>query len=298
MRKPLSFEQRKRRLGMLFLLPWFTGFIFFFLTPLFQSLQFSFSKIVMNPSGFKLQYVGLVNYQKALTVHPTFIRFLTDSIFDMVVNVPIIIFFSLFAAVLLNQRFRGRAFARAVFFLPVILTSGVIITIQNGSFLGEMMSQNTSGGIVEGGTFRGVQFEYLLLESGVSPVIVDYLVGAVNRIYDIVSRSGVQILIFLAGLQAISPSLYEAAKIEGATGYESFWKITFPMISPLIITNVIFSIIDSFASNRLTKEIDDIAFKALDFGLSASMAWIYFGSIAVILSISSYLISKGVFYNE
>ncbi len=298
--KKLSFEQKKGRLGMLFLIPWFLGFVVFFLSPMLQSLRFTLSELKTTPQGFELKFKGLENFNQALTVDPLFNRLLTESIINMLVNVPLIIFFSLFVAVLLNQRFRGRPFARAIFFLPVILTSGVIVSLQEASFMSEFMNQSTSNGIVEGAgnILQGVQFEALLLNSGVSPWIVEYLVGAVNRIYEIVSKSGVQILIFLAGLQSISPSLYEASKIEGATGYESFWKITFPMISPLILTNVIFSIIDSFSNNEITNLIRDIAFVNLDFGLSAAMSWMYFGSIMLILGISSYLIAKNVFYND
>lgn len=285
---------------MLFLLPWFIGFVFFFLTPLLQSLVFSFQELEPTRAGYDLHFRGFENFNKAISVHPLFNRYLTESVIDMVVNVPLIIFFSLFAAALLNQKFRGRPIVRAIFFLPVILASGVIVSIQEASFMSEFMNQSTSDGVVEGTGFilRGVQFEGMLLNSGVSPWIVEYLADAVNRIYEIVSKSGVQILIFLAGLQSISPSLYEASKIEGATGYEAFWKITFPMISPLIMTNVIYSIIDSFSHNAVTKLISNVAFVNLDFGLSSAMSWMYFGTIAAILMVSSYLISKNVFYNE
>ncbi|MFC4600781.1 carbohydrate ABC transporter permease [Cohnella hongkongensis] len=299
-KKKLSFEQRKRRLGVLFLLPWLIGFVLFFLAPLFQSLQFSFQELEPTRSGYELHFLGFDNFSKAVYVHPLFNQYLTRSISHMVVNVPLIIFFSLFAATLLNQRFRGRAVVRAIFFLPVILASGVIVSIQEASFMSEFMNQSTAGGVVEGsgGILRGIAFERMMLNSGVSPGIVDYLVGAVNRIYEIVSKSGVQILIFLAGLQSIPSTLYEASRMEGATGYEAFWKITFPMISPLIMTNVVYTIIDSFSHNDVTKLISDVAFINLDFGLSSAMSWIYFGTIALILAISSYLISKNVFYNE
>jgi ABC-type sugar transport system permease subunit len=120
----------------------------------------------------------------------------------------------------------------------------------------------------------------------------------VSRIYEIVSQSGVQILIFLAGLQSISPSLYEAAKIEGSTGYEAFWKITFPMISPLILTNLVYTIIDSFISDKTSRLVVETAFKSYNFGLSAAMAWIYFAVIAFVLWITTLLVSRKVFYQD
>ena len=146
--------------------------------------------------------------------------------------------------------------------------------------------------------FQNLEIAKLLLRSGVNFQIVEYFLGAVDRIYQIITASGVQILIFLAGLQSISGSLYEASKIEGATGYESFWKITFPMISPLILTNVIYSIIDNLLNGPTTAQIRDTAFKSFQFGLSASMAWIYFVVISIILWVFTLLISKRVFYYD
>lgn len=215
----------------------------------------------------------------------------------MVVNVPLIVIFSLFIAVVLNQKFIGRSFARSIFFLPVILTSGVILTLESTSLVMAVNEQNaTSGSLIN--VLSSFELKRLMLEVGVSETIVNYLTGAVDRIYEIVSLSGVQILIFLAGIQTISPQLYEASKIEGATGYEAFWKITFPMVSPLILVNMIYTIIDSFSQNELVTLIRTTAFSQFDFGLSSAMAWIYFLAISLILLISTYLVSRKIFYHE
>jgi ABC-type sugar transport system permease subunit len=215
----------------------------------------------------------------------------------MVVNVPLIVIFSLFLAVLLNQKFIGRSVARSIFFLPVILASGVIANLEAESLVQAVAQQNpeTSGFF---NTFGSFELQRIMLQSGVNESIVAYLTGAVDRIYEIVSQSGVQILIFLAGIQTISPQLYEASKMEGATGYEAFWKITFPMVSPLILVNIIYTIIDSFAMNDMTDLIIATGFDNFDFGLSSAMAWLYFISIVVILAISTYFVSKRVFYQE
>lgn len=215
----------------------------------------------------------------------------------MVVNVPLIVIFSLFIAVVLNQKFIGRSFARSIFFLPVILTSGVILTLESTSLVMAVNEQNANSGSLIN-ALSSFELERLMLEVGVSETIVNYLTGAVDRIYEIVSLSGVQILIFLAGIQTISPQLYEASKIEGATGYEAFWKITFPMVSPLILVNMIYTIIDSFSQNELVTLIRTTAFSQFDFGLSSAMAWIYFLAISLILLISTYLVSRKVFYHE
>jgi ABC-type sugar transport system permease subunit len=264
---------------------------------LIASVRYSLSDIEANANGMSIEYVGFANYVQALTVNTSFNRILTESIVNMVVNVPLIVIFSLFLAVLLNQKFFGRAVARSIFFLPVILASGIIATLESTSLVQAINDQNAgSGGFIN--ALGAFELERIMLRSGVNEDIVMYLTGAVDRIYQIVSQSGVQILIFLAGIQTISPQLYEASKIEGATGYEAFWKITFPMVSPLILVNVIYTIIDSFSRNSMTDLIKTTGFDSFNFGLSSAMAWIYFIAIMIILSISTYIISKRVFYQD
>lgn len=291
--KPKTYGQQKAMWGFIYVLPWLIGFIFFFFIPFVSSLRFSLSSIQANANGTIIEFIGIGNYIEALTVNTTFNRRLIESIVDMVVNVPLIVIFSLFLAVLLNQKFFGRSLARAIFFLPVILASGVILSLESTSLIQAVNEQNAGNSVV-----ISFELQKIMLQSGVSESIVMYLTGAVDRIYEIVSLSGVQILIFLAGIQNISPQLYEASKMEGATGYESFWKITFPMVSPLILTNLIYTIIDSFSRNTLTDLIRETGFTQFNFGLSSAMAWIYFLCISIILLISTFLISKKVFYHE
>jgi ABC-type sugar transport system permease subunit len=295
--KNRTYAEQKALLGFLFVLPWLLGFIFFFIIPLVNSFRYSLSKIEANSSGMKISFIGFENYIHALTVNTSFNRTLTESIINMVVNVPLIVIFSLFLAVLLNQKFIGRSIARSIFFLPVILASGVIMTLETSSLVQAVNDQNQgSGGAIH--ALGAYELAGLMLDAGVSESIVNYLTSAVERIYQIVSQSGVQILIFLAGIQTISPQLYEASKMEGATGYEAFWKITFPMVSPLILVNMIYTIIDSFSRNEMTDLIKETGFTNFDFGLSSAMAWLYFVSIMLILLISSYIVSRKVFYQE
>ena len=294
-KKPLTLAQKKAWWGALFASPLMIGLILLFILPMIQSFRFSLSTIRLVESGFAVDYLGTVNYSGLFTTNPEFPRRLTESVTDMVVNVPIIIIFSLFAAVLLNQKFRGRALARAIFFLPVILASAAIANLDISSFVG---SSTTAGGESGSGLMESFELKELLTESGLAPVIVSYITGAVDRIYEIISSSGVQILIFLAGLQSISPALYESSRIEGATGYEIFWKVTFPMMTPLILTNVVYSIIDSFNSNSINVLISETAFKSFEFGQSAAMSWVYFLVVGAILAISTALISRKVFYYD
>lgn len=297
-RRTLSLERKKSLYGIFFISPWLLGLVLLMAIPFFQSLQFSFMKLSLTADGYTLRFVGMDNYRHILTVDAYYIPNLTAAVTNMVLNVPLIIFFSLFTAMLLAQKFRGRMIARAIIFLPVVLASGVIAKLDSGNVLATMIGQASSDMESNYSGLKSIELRPLLFQAGMSPEIVGYLTGAVDRIYQIISSSGVQILIFLAGLQSISPALYEAAKMEGATGYESFWKITFPMISPLILTNTVYTIIDSFYNNSVTQMIQTAAFGQLNFGVSSAMSWIYFLVISVILVVSTYLISKRVFYYD
>ncbi|TQR45297.1 sugar ABC transporter permease [Paenibacillus popilliae] len=284
--------------GWLFIAPWLIGFLLLMAVPLVRSLLFSISHLSLTETGYKLSSVGFENYTKAFTVDPNFNRLLIEATMNMLANVPLIIFFSLFSAVLLSQKFRGRMLARAIFFLPVVLASGVIQGIDSSNYLAQMLGDVASS--VEGNFsgLRSMGLRSLLIEMGMSGDIVFYLTSAVDRIYYIVAASGVQILIFLAGLQSISPSLYEASKIEGATGYEAFWKITFPMMSPLILTNTVYTVVDSFTNNGVTGYIHRMAFRENNFGLSSAMSWAYFLIVSIMLGACVYFISKRVFYYD
>lgn len=296
----MSLQQKKGAVGFLFVLPWLIGFIFLFLTPLVESIKFSFTKLSITPGGYSLKFVGWKNFHDALLVDPNFNQTLTGAVDQMLVSVPVILFFSLFVATLLNQKFFGRGFARAIFFLPVILASGAINSAESYNMIQQVMSTTTQTGgqFAHFDVLQSLQLKQMMLDAHMSKGLVAFLTGSVDGIYKIISNSGVQILIFLAGLQSVPISMYEVAKMEGATSYEMFWKITFPMVSPLILTNVIYSIIDSFSNNDLTTEISQMAFSSLNFGLSAAMAWIYCLVIIILLAIIGFVVSRRVFYNE
>ncbi len=298
MKKGMTLRRRQALLGISFIFPWLCGFVLLFAVPLLQSIRYSFSKLNILPGGgYELESVGLSNFRYAILTDATYNRLLTEAVLDMVINVPLILFFSLFCATLLNQKFRGRSVARALFFLPVILASGAIAQAELAGLINMTGSAQAAEELAESSAlFDTLPFTSLLLDLNVPMVVVDYLIGAVNRIYEIITSSGVQILIFLAALQSIPSSMYEVARLEGATSYEIFWKITFPMVSPLILTNVIYTIIDSFTNSPVTETIYNTAFQSLDFGLSASMAWIYTLTVGLLLIGIGYVVSRRVFY--
>jgi len=294
--KRLSLEQQKTLMGYLFTLPFTIGFLLFVLYPFIQSILFSLSELQITQQGFELNFVALENYRYAVAVHPTFVRVFFETVLKMLTDVPLILVVSFFAALLLNQQFRGRTGARVIFFLPVIMGAGIILAMEQTDYMMLLHSAPAADTTAVGGdALRNLLFQMNLPET-----LLEYVVSAVERIPQIIRASGVQILIFLAGLQSISPALFEAADVEGATAWERFWMITFPMMSPLILTNVVYSIIDSFTSayNELIVLIRSTAFGGAGYGVSSAMSWIYFLAILVILGITIRIISRNVFYHE
>ncbi len=295
-RRRLSLTQQRSLMGILFTLPFALGFLLFFLYPFFQSIVFSVSDLRITQQGFELTFVGLKNYLHSLTVHPTFVRVFVETVGKMLAEVPLILVFSFFAALLLNQKFKGRWIARVIFFLPVIMGAGIILTMEQTDYMMILQSSPVSDPTaMSGTTLRDLLFQTRLPEQ-----LLEYIVNAVDQIPLIIRASGIQILIFLAGLQSISPALFEAADVEGATKWESFWMITLPMMGPLILTNVVYSIIDSFVSphNELVVLIRASAFGGAGYGVSLAMSWIYFASILLILAITTRIIAKNIFYHE
>ncbi len=297
----LSLLGRNAVAGYGFLIPFLIGFFGLFLPMIVKSIQYSFSNMTVESNGYVLTLAangGLEHYIRALTIDPDFNRMLLRSIADMCTKVPLVIIFSFFMANILNQKFFGRAAARSILFFPVILTSGVILGLENSDLLLSTLNPTgeTAADLATMHNVAGLLLEYTDLPAD----IVLFLANAVNGIYGIIIASGVQILIFLAGLQSISPSLYESASIEGATGWETFWKITFPMISPLILVNSVYTIIDAFISetNEIMVDIKSTIFTEVKYGLGSAMAWIYFICIVVILLVVGTIISRHVYYND
>ena len=292
-------QKRKAIAGYLFILPFIIGFLAFMVKPFFQSLYMSFCDVQVGPGGFTNVYWGLKNFIEAFTVDLTFTRLLTEELTRLLINVPAIIVFSFFAALLLNQEFKGRAFVRGVFFLPVILSSGVILGVEyDNPIMAEMRD------VIEMEGATGVSITDTIKEvlnvSGVGNSVFKVVFDIIDGIYDVVLASGIQIIIFLSGLQTISKSMYEAASIEGCTSWESLWKITFPMISPLLLVNVVYTIVDFCmrTDNQVIKKIQEIMLAKLSYGPASAMAWIYFGIVMAIIGLTSFILSKVVYYYD
>lgn len=297
-RKLVGLQRRKAISGYLFIMPFILGFLMFMVKPLFQSLYMSFCNVEVSSGGFQYNLIGLSNYIKAFTVDPEFNQQLTEEIGKLCINSLAVMVFSFFVALILNQRFKGRALVRAVFFLPVILSSGVILGVEtNNSLLSniqEMIGENGSSNSIT------VAIQDILVTTGLGSRMFETVFEIVDGIYDVAIASGIQIIIFLSGLQTISESMYEAADIEGCTKWESLWKITFPMISSLFLVNWIYTIIDFCmrSDSKVMEKISDEMIVQINFGFSSALAWVYFLIVMAIIGISSLIISKGVYYYE
>ena len=291
--------KRKAISGYLFILPFILGFLIFMVRPFFQSLFMSFSNVEVSPQGINSVFAGLVNYKRAFTVDTEFNRMLTEQLGKMVVNSFAIMVFSFFVALILNQKFKGRALVRAVFFLPVIISSGVILGVEYDNALLSGL-QNTIENSTGGGTSITGAIENILTTAGIGTKAFEIVFEVVDSIYDVAIASGIQIIIFLSGLQTISDSMYEAADIEGCTKWESMCKITFPMISSLLLVNWIYTIVDFCmrSDNEVMEKISDTMIVKLDYGFASAMAWVYFAIVIVIIGVSSLIISKGVYYYD
>jgi ABC-type sugar transport system permease subunit len=297
----LTLEGRNARAGYLFALPFIIGFVAFMLFPIMESLQMVFSKVTINVEihGFTKEFTGLANLDRVLNIDPEFRRMLVEETLRMLLIVPAIIIFSLFVSLILNQEFKARGFVRAVFFLPVILSSGVMIGLETNNSLLHSMAQIIKESNMLKTSITGV-LENILAAEGAAADFMKYIFRIVNQIYDIAMASGIQIIIFLSALQTISPSMFEAAKIEGSSSWECFWKITFPMVSPLIMVNVVYSVVDYFlrTDNRVMEKIYRALVRSLEYGFSTAMAWVYFLVVITIIGIAIALISRRVYYYE
>ena len=308
-KKNASLDRRKARAGWFFVLPFVISFVIIYLPIVFDSIRYSFSTLTRRPGQPMLvEWVGWGNYNDALfgtastAGGGTFVQVLIQGMKNMVFDIPMILIFSLFMAVLLNQKMAGRAAFRAILFVPVIISTGIM---DMGSAMTEQLSSDST--MNDGsGQSAGTEivssldiekwFEGMVIGEG----LLTYVTTAINNIFNIVNHSGVQILIFLAGLQSISPAIYESVQIDGASAWETFWKITFPMISPMILVNAVYTVIDSFTtdSNIVMKFIDSVYQQAGGNALSSAMSWMYFLIVILIVAVIALFCSAFVFYQR
>ncbi|MDR0196895.1 MAG: sugar ABC transporter permease [Oscillospiraceae bacterium] len=304
----LSYERKKRLYGYGFIGLWMVGVLYMFIFPLIQSINYSLNETAivssndaerygMDSAGIFLRWNDFGHYKYAFLTDSKYPVELFASLGNMVPRVLLILVFSLFIAILLNQKFKGRTVMRAIFFLPVLIATGPIISVING----DIMSQGASGGAAQFSTLFKTDlvdgFMRFLGLYNLSEGFTTFVSEATSDIFNLIWKSGIQILIFLAALQQIPVSAKEAASMEGASGWEFFWKISFPTISPMILANLIYTVIDTFSdSENAVMRIVVSQVRNLQYGYSAAIAWVYFAVIAAALAIIVAIASRFVFY--
>lgn len=292
----MPYEKRKSLYGYGFIALWLVGTIKWFLIPLITSLKYSFETVTPATGGVKETWIGIQNYVYAFGVDPNYSKYLVAVLKDTALKTPLIIIFSLFVAVMLNQKFKGRGFARAVFFLPVIIATGPVYAIISGDMSSSGSSDASQFSTMFETDLVGELMEFIGIY-GISDTVTETIQTITTDIFSLVWNSGIQILIFLAALQNIPVSAKEAAQMEGATAWEYFWKITFPYVSPMILANLIFTIIDSFTdtSNSVMNRILEVQ-SDWKYGEAAAMAWSYFAIVMVAVGIITLIVNKFIYY--
>ncbi len=298
--KSMDFAKKTALWGIIFLLPWLFGLIFFFLRPLVNTFWYSLCSMSLTDGKFVGVFNNFENYKYVLTVDVNYNQMLAEAFLNMVSEVPFQIFVALFIAILLNGEYKGRGFFRAVFVIPIILATGVATFNLSETSLAAQSSE---------AIMNMDWLTDLVVNSGIPTELTSLLTTYVNDIFGVVTTCGVQILLFLSGLQAISPSLYEVAQMEGCTAFETFCKITLPMVSPTILVCLVYSMAESFAQAQVSYGSSTIEFSAYIrsmlyaggsqyYGYSAAMSFIYLICCLAVIGIVCGIVSKGVFYYD
>lgn len=274
-RSSMLYRARKYGAAYLFMLPWIFGFLAFMLFPLAWSFYMSFHRVSVRVDGFRFEWIGLDNFRNAVAADNEFPIAIILYVQETILMIPVILIFSFLISLLLNQRFPGRMWFRAVFFLPVVFSTGQVLAelfVQGAGELPFLEQYNVEGLVRE---YAGAQ-------------LADPIVHVLDRIVLILWNSGVQILIFIAGFQTIPQTVYDAVRIDGASPWESFWKITLPAMVPFIGLNAVFTVVDlsMLASNPILHQVQSNMFRPdRGYGYASAVAWMYFALVFAMLGL-------------
>ena len=302
-KKRMKLSTRRAWFGALCVSPFILGFLTMTMSPILLYIVIGFHKVMSGDNGIALISVGWQNYIDLFYTEVDFLENVASSLGNMFLNGLFIVIFSLLIATVLNQRFRGRGFARAVLFLPVVIASGVAAMCMNDSLVDSAwaaLMTVASSDSLDPERFNLIDEFLTMVGLSFGESFFQLLNDLIARFYTIVLSSGVQILIFLAGLQTISPSLYEAANIDGATAWESYWRITFPMISPMILVNAVYTVIDQLnnTDNIIINTLYQYSGEGTKYGLSSAMGTVYFSLVFLAMGIVFFFISRFVVYED
>jgi len=289
-------ERRRGLWGYVFAAPFIIGAIFGIIYPVILSIVYSLGELVPQEIGYKINFVGIANYKELFTVDPNFTRQLVETLKNTLLKVPVAIIFSFFLACVLNSEFPGRGLARTVLFMPMILSSKPVMLLLNQDIVSAEMSNKSA----EESVMISAKFVESLEAMGLGDGLVEFLMSSVNDISNLLYMSVIPTIIILAGLQSVSPSIYEASYVEGATAWEVLWKISLPMVSPLLLVSLLYCVIDSFTGvgNVIINRVSNECFKSFNFGIGTAIAWSYLIIVLAIVAIVYLIANRFVSYDS
>lgn len=291
----LTYEGRNTLWGWLFLLPWAIGTLIYFIYPMIQAVWLVFCDVSFDKNGMVTEFTGLENIRNVFFRNVWPLQCITHSLKGIAVDLAVVLAISILLALLLNQNFKGRAFVRTAFALPVIIGTGILIKV----FKGDLFIQSSAMTDTAATVFQGDALQQILVQAGFPQNFIESVVGVVSRVVDIIWKCGVEILLLLSGLQAIPSYLYEACEIDGATSWQKFWLITFPLMTPFILLSTVYIIIDSatYYDNWVMAEVG-YKFDALQYGYSNTLSLAYCLVVGLVVAAVVALISKRVTYMD
>ena len=279
----------KSRYGYLFTMHWIIGIVIFFAMPLIQSIIFSFSEIEVISGGIDINFIGLANYKQILLADAKYETWLTNSVTSYLYSLPLIILLSMSLALILNQKFRGRLFFRALYFLPVIISTGAVINL----IFKTTSSDMSNIGVSDAYSANMISVDDIVKLLDIQGEVAKYITITISKIFDLVWSCGIQIVLFLAGLQSVPQSFFEASRVEGATKWEEFWFITFPMLSRVTLLVTVFTMVELITSERTTliKNVYSMM-RTGNYDETSAMMWFYFLICGGIMALTVFLYTR------
>ncbi len=287
LKKHHGIETLRSRYGLMFITPWLIGIVIFFALPLLQSIMYSFSTVSVSVDGMKMDFLGLEHYNYLLNEDPDYSGMLTEALSSFTYKLPLIVVLSLILALMLNQKFKGRIFFRCLFFLPVIIATGPVMNLIFKTTTDDLTTAASSvaGGVVSADSVMA----FLSLPEDFSTTVTD----VINNIFDLIWNCGIQIILFISGLQTIQSSIYEASHVEGATKWEQFWFITFPMLGNVTLLVIIFTMVDLFTDSRVELMTNiSTRMSAGKYDETSAMLWIYFAIVIAVMGMVLFLYNR------
>ena len=273
-----SLDSVRNRAGYTFVAHWALGLLLFFIVPLISSIWYAFNDVSIEVGSIETKFLGIKYFKELIIEDPNYVNNLRDSVGMMCYSLPIIISLSLILAVLLNQKFKGRTVFRAIFFLPSIISISLVMDMLNSEFI--KLPLFSSGTESDSLINYAEIISGLGIPQGISPILTFLLSNTTSLIW----KCGVQTILFLAGLQSISASMYEVSKIEGANKWEEFWLITVPSLRHIISLVIIYTMIEIFVSmdNKLVSTAYE-SMRSMAYGKSSAMLWMYFAIVLILI---------------